>query len=115
MVSYTRIQKNLTVTLTATIPDSRQLVINLPQDTPTGEAEVSINIPLAESAPPIAESGEITREELRARLRAGGLLVELSEPDIGDVLDDEELWALGDQLPPGPSVDEIMKEIRGEY
>lgn len=114
MIDKMTLRKDVTITLATIIPANRHLVIDLPADAPTGPAEVRISIPL----PTNTDKGVndlSSLDELRTQLLAAGRLVEFKAPENIQALSDEELFELTDQLAGGSSVDEIMKDIRGEW
>lgn len=100
------------IRIKTTIGEDRRLVIDLPDDTPTGPAELVIH----PAQPPQREATTLTREEARAKLLAAGALVtDIHAPEGTIPLSPEELLRIG-KLPPGarPS-EELIDEDRGEY
>ena len=98
------------ITVTATIGEDRRLEIDLPKDIPIGPVELVIK-PL--SAGPTAKP-QRTRDEIRARLKAAGILSEgWHVPEDAEPLSDEELEKLG-QLFAGPQpISDLIDEDRG--
>jgi hypothetical protein len=99
------------VTLRATVDESRRLTVDLPADIPAGPVEVTIR-PLATPTP---AAGPLTREVVREKLRAAGLLAEgnYAPPDAVP-LSPEERERLG-RLFAGPRpITELIDEDRGE-
>ena len=95
------------ITITVKITKDQNLIIDLPADTPIGEAEVRVR--------PVHAS--ITRGEAKELLRAAGLLSEepIDIPDEYIQIPDKELIRLT-QLPPGSKTEsERIIEDRGEY
>lgn len=111
------VRTDVTIILTTVIPDDRHLVLDLPDDAPTGPAEVRISVPIL--PPPTESTDEPVNpalEAARAKLRAAGSLSTVwKAPDDAVLLSDEELFKLMEEFAGGPSVDEIMKDIRGEW
>ncbi len=79
------------ITVTATVGDDRHLEIDLPNDVPVGPVELVIKPrPAATVGQP-----ELTCDEIRARLKAAGLLSEgWHVPEDAEPLSDEELEEL---------------------
>jgi hypothetical protein len=82
--------------LTVHVDEKRRVLIDLPDDVPTGEVELQVVIHTSESAP----NGPLTREQVRARLIAEELSPE--EERIGRML-------AGDR-----SVEDVISEEREE-
>lgn len=94
-----------TITLTATVDESRRLLLTVPDDVPLGQIKVTIELPEAES----------TLEELRALLLAAGILdTSIIVPDDAVELSDEELDEMGRLLASGGSVVDLIHEDREE-
>ncbi|MBA3873691.1 MAG: hypothetical protein ABI970_23965 [Chloroflexota bacterium] len=109
------LRKDVTITLATTIPSDRHLVIDLPADVPVGPAEIRISIPVsptADEVSPVNPALEIARAKFRA---VGSLSTTWKAPEDALILTDEELFKLTEQLAGGASVDEIMKDIRGDW
>ena len=100
------------IKLQATVGEDRRLVIDLPPEVPVGEVEIEIR-PQPADLPP--QSGELTREEARARLLAAGALVTWIHAPEGTVpLTPEELLEVG-TLPPGATpTDQLIFDDREE-
>jgi hypothetical protein len=98
------------VTISTYVHEDRRLVLDLPDEIPTGPVEVTIK-PAAQSS----TAGNAAREAVRAKLLAAGFLVtDIKAPDI-TLLSQEEIWELG-KLPEGArSSDELIDEDRGTY
>lgn len=96
------------IRVSAVIGEDRQLVVQLPEDTPVGAVELEIHLLNS----PVHEE----REEIRARLLAAGLLVRPEDMDIPEDLEyisDEALEELV-HLPPGsPTSDQLIDRDRG--
>jgi hypothetical protein len=75
------------ITLTATVTDDRHLELDLPSEVPVGSVEVIIK-PVAVE---VAEEPKLTRDEIRSRLKAAGLLSEgrYAPMDVVPLSDDE--------------------------
>jgi hypothetical protein len=100
------------ITLSVEIPEDRRLVIELPQDTPTGTAEIVIK-PQGISD---NESVSTAREIARAKLLAGGALNTSHRAAEGAVaLSNEELERLGQLAPGARSSEDILDEERGVH
>jgi hypothetical protein len=94
-----------TITLTATVDESRRLLLTVPDDVPLGQIKVTIELPEAES----------TLEELRALFLAAGILdTSIVVPDDAMELSDEELDEMGRLLAGGDSVVDLINEEREE-
>jgi hypothetical protein len=98
------------ITLTATVTEDRHLELDLPREVPVGPVEVVIK-PLAVE---VAEEPEITRDEIRSRLKAAGLLSEgRCAPMDAVPLSDDEREELG-RLFAGPRlISDLIDEDRG--
>ena len=107
------------VTVPVVIGEDRRLVIELPDSTPVGPAEVDVIIrPRADGAARVDDPEVVNpaREAARAKLLAAGVLNTSIHAPVGTVpVSDEELERLG-QLSPGarPS-EELVDEDRGLY
>lgn len=112
------LRKDVTITLATTIPSDRHLVIDLPVDVPVGPAEIRISIPVSPTTSEASSSSSINTalEIARAKFRvAGSLSTTWQAPEDAVILSDDELFKLTEQLTGGESVDEIMKDIRGDW
>jgi hypothetical protein len=102
----------LEIKLTATVDESRRITLDLPADMPQGEVEITVRslTAAAEDAP-----GELTREQVRARLLAAGLLVTtpIAPPDA-EKLSIEEEERLGRLLAGNRTTEELINEEREE-
>ncbi len=98
------------IILTATITKDRHLEIDLPEDVPLGPVEVVIT-PLPTQS---TDQLELTRDEIRARLKAAGLLSEGKwSPEDAKPLSDTEREKLS-RLYAGPqSIGDLVDEDRG--
>ncbi len=99
------------VTLQATVDESRRLTIELPADIPAGPVEVTVT----SLATPDAATTPLTREVAREKLRAAGLLAEgpYAPPDAVP-LTPEERERIG-RLFAGPRpIAELIDEDRNE-
>jgi hypothetical protein len=96
----------LEIKLTATVDESRRITLDLPADMPQGEVEITVRslAAAAEDAP-----GELTREQVRARLLAAGLLV--TTPNA-EKLSIEEEERLGRLLAGNRTTEELISEDR---
>jgi len=70
----------MSIILQGEIDDQHRLIIEIPADVPIGKVEVEIR-PAAE---PINQTHPLTRDEVRARLKAAGWLVEYTDGDFPD-------------------------------
>jgi len=100
-----------TVTLTVEIPKDHHLELDLPEDLPVGQAEVTIK-PYAHVVQ--AHSMNHAREVARAKLMAAGALnTSVRAPEGTILLSPEELLRLG-TLPSGsPTLLDLVDEDRG--
>lgn len=90
------------------ITEDHQIVGTLPDDVPVGPAELVVTI-----TPNPPQSG-LTREVARARLAAAGALsTAYRAPESAQALTPEERAEYGELLP-GPSLDDIISEDRGQ-
>jgi hypothetical protein len=98
------------ITLTTTIGEDRHLELDLPRDVPAGRIELVIRPIPAD----ISEQPELTREEIKARLRAAGLLMEgrFAPPDAVP-LSDEEIEEIGRQFASPQLMSDLIDEDRG--
>jgi hypothetical protein len=109
------------ITLSVVIGEDRRLVVDLPEDAPTGPVELVIRaVPVGRSSVGVEsidkEALHAERERARQKLLAAGLLAtDLGIPDNLESLSDEELEQLV-RLPSGarPS-EELIDEDRGLY
>lgn len=99
------------ITLHTRIDEHHQIILDVPKDLPIGEVVVTIR--------PVEN---LTREEVRARLKAAGLLVEITDDDpewqeLKDVpeLTDEEFDELMERTKGGTSLLDMINEDRGEW
>lgn len=98
------------ITLTGMVDKNRHLVVTLPEDIPSGPVELVIR-PLPDTT---AVTGQPTREQAQAMLRAAGLLNETpSAPPDARPLTPEEAVRLGRQLAGPRRSDELIDEDRG--
>ncbi len=88
------------IRLSSVIGEDRRLIIDLPEDTPVGPAELIL----------LPKQGEIS--SLRETLKAAGVLVNYDDLDEDiEYVSDEEIEDI--QLPPGaPSSEELIDEDR---
>ncbi len=100
------------ITLTTTITEDRHLEIDLPPDVPLGPIQLVITpLPVQPT-----EKTNPTRDEIRARLKAAGLLGEAQYAPVDAVpLSDEERDELG-RLFAGPQlISDLIDEDRGPH
>ena len=101
-----------TIHLTVHVDEKRRVLIDLPDDVPTGEVELQVVIHTPEAAP----NGPLTREQVRARLIAAGLLnpnVQYAPPDAEELSPEEE-YRIGRMLAGDRSVEDLINEEREE-
>jgi hypothetical protein len=98
------------IKLLVEINKDRRLIIDLPEDMPTGLAQVTITPQNASM-----NVNNPARENARAKLLAAGFLVTTIRAPEGTLsLTPEERFVLG-TLPPGtPSIDDLVNEDRRE-
>jgi hypothetical protein len=100
------------ISLSVEIPPDHHLVLDLPDELPTGRAQVTIMSQSEISAAPVNPSREVARAKL---LAAGALVTSIRAPEETVLLSPEELLRIG-TLPPGsPTSDELIDEDRGKY
>jgi hypothetical protein len=97
------------IVLTVEVGDDRRLVIDLPNEIPSGRLEITLKP--ANTANDDVRPIALTRDVARARLAAAGMLS--APPEISETLtitDDD----LPIDLPPdAPSIDSLIDEDRG--
>lgn len=103
------------IRLPAVITEDRQLIVQLPNDVPTGAVEVVIHTQDA----PQAEEGEIVngaREAARAKLAAAGALSKIYDSLPNDLkpLTVEERIRIGTLPPRARPSEELISEDRDE-
>jgi hypothetical protein len=98
------------IKLSVYIDQSRRLIIDLPEDTPIGAAELTIQ-PQEESPKPLLTEREIVRATL---LAAGRLVTNIKAPKGLKPLTAEELLENGTLPPDSPSGSEMIMQDRGE-
>ena len=100
------------ITLNAVINDDNQLIVDLPADLPKGPVRLTIEPINA----PLIEEAELTLEEIRARLAAGGALATYLDipDDIGEATE-EALEELDKLITIPLHMDALIDEERGEY
>ena len=97
-----------TITLSVVVGEDRRLVIDLPPDTPTGPAELTIH----PATPPRDESA---RDRVRAKLLEAGLLVTtIRAPEGTKPLSPEEILQLGTLPADARRSSELIDEDREE-
>jgi hypothetical protein len=101
------------IRLTAVVGEDRRLVIDLPEDAPTGPVQLVIRPKPVE---PTGKSVNPAREAARAKLLAAGALVTHFEvPEDAVPLTPEERMRIG-TMPPGTrGSEELIDEDRGEW
>jgi hypothetical protein len=99
----------LPITVSATIGEDRRLVVELPENTPTGQVQVVIM-----PAPTTATNP--ARESMRSKLlEAGALRTVVDVPADARALALEERIRIG-TIPEGsPTAEELVNEDRGEW
>ena len=102
------------IIINAIVGPDRHLTVDLPDDVPLGPVEVLIR-PVSVVA--FTDGGAaLTREEVRARLDAAGLLSHARYAPLGTVpLSDKEAEALGRLFADVRLTSELIDEDRGEY
>ncbi len=109
------VERVLRIRLTGTITADHQLVLDVPPEIPVGTSEVEVMIPLREALSSVEVNEKHSAHEIiRSQLREAGFLAESDVSIEGDEISDEMLWEWGDQLPPGPSVQELIDDNRGD-
>lgn len=100
-----------TIIFSTVIGEDHRLVIDLPPDTPTGPAQVKVDVETQEES--AQTQAHLTREWARAKLMAAGALSTAHNPPPGTVRPSEEEMRRAGTLPPGarPS-EEIVDELR---
>lgn len=98
------------------VNQDRTVLVELPDDTPLGLAEISISVkPVDQDLQATAEALS-ERETIRAKLRAAHFLVEIQEPsDEVPVIEDADLPELGRLPPDARPTEELIDEDRGSF
>lgn len=94
---------------TVIVDEKRRIMIDLPDDMPTGPIEITAR-PLAAEPPP----EPLTREWVRAKLRAAGLLAEMDDLPDTEELSEEEEAKLARQVAGGRPAEDYVNEDREE-
>jgi hypothetical protein len=99
----------VTIHLKGKLTDDRRLIVDIPDNIPAGDVQLTIEIPDAVSAPNEATA------RARAKFAAAGMLSTAVKAPPGTLpITEEELIELG-TLPPGsPSILEMVDQDRGE-
>lgn len=96
-------------------PD-RTLLVELPDDTPLGLAEISISVKPVDREVQATSEALSERESIRAKLRAAHFLVEIQEPSNEvPVIEDADLPELGRLPPSAHSTEDLLNEDRGPH
>lgn len=98
--------------LTVHVDEKRRVLIDLPDDVPTGEVELQVIIQTPEAAP----NGPLTREQVRNRLIAAGLLnpnVQYAPPNAEE-LSPEERLRIGRMVAGDKTIQQLIDEEREE-
>jgi hypothetical protein len=101
-----------TIHLTVHVDEKRRVLIDLPDDTPTGEVEVQLIIP----TPQASANGPLTREQVRNRLIAAGLVdpnAQYAPPDAEE-LSSEERLRIGRMVAGDKTIQQLIDEEREE-
>jgi len=100
----------VTIHLKGRLTDDRRLIVDIPDDIPSGDVQLTLEIPENVSTPNEATA------RARAKFAAAGMLSTAVKAPPGTLpLTEEELIELG-TLPPGsPSILDMVNEDRGEY
>ncbi len=102
----------VSIRLSVVIGEDRRLVVDLPDNTPVGPAELEIH--------PVEMSHTQEYEEIKARLLAAGLLAAPTAEELGISNDAvpltlEERLRIGQMPPDAPPVEALVDEDRGEW
>jgi hypothetical protein len=100
------------IILSVEIEENRRLVIDLPPNTPVGQAELIIKPHGEQSAQPSNPAREAARAKL---LAVGALSTTHRAPEGTTELTLEESQRIWSQFSGGPSLDDLINEDRGEY
>jgi hypothetical protein len=102
-----------TIKVKTIIDEKRRIMIDLPDDVPLGEVELEMNIRRVGAVPD--EPPEIiTREWVRAKLKAAGLLAEDEFFPEAEEVSEEELERLGRVFAADGPISELVDEDREE-
>ena len=100
------------IMLSVEIGEDRRLIIDLPADTPVGQADLIIK-PHGET---VAQSNNPAREAIRAKLLAAGKLVtDIHAPEGTVLLTLAERQRIGQLTPGARSSEQLIDEDRGLY
>lgn len=101
------------IRLTAVVGEDRRLVIDLPEDTPTGPVELVIRLkPVEPTGTPVNLAREAARVKL---LAAGALVTHFDIPEDAVPLSLEERIRLGTMAAGARGSEELIDEDRGEW
>lgn len=96
------------------VNEDRRVVIDLPPDVPLGEFDVELRP--KQPIPTSPTGGELTREEVRARMLAAGILAtDISKPLEARELTPNEVLTLGRAPAGSKTSDQMIDEDRGEF
>jgi hypothetical protein len=95
-----------TIRITGVLTEDRQLIVKVPDEVPSGTVQVVFELP------EVMRKTTAAVERARAKLAAAGALSSAwkAPHDMTMPSDDEPLV----DIPPGPSIDEIIDEDRNE-
>ena len=99
------------ITITAVVDEKRRIMIDLPDDIPTGTVKITV-----EPVDELSTDPKTRHEQLQARLIAAGVVepnVHYAPPDAEELSDEEEL-ALGRKLAGIRPVEDYINEDREE-
>ena len=100
------------ITLNATLDENRRLIVEIPEDLAADIAEVVVQSPKSATS----DDTPLTREIIRARLKAAGLLSEAKyAPDDAKELSPQEAEKLGLLFSGERLSSDLIDEDRGEY
>lgn len=100
------------VKMNAVVDEQHNLIIQLPDDMPTGQVEVIVRS--LEQEPPPAPTQPLTREAARAKLLAAGRLsTGWHEPEGFVPLTEAELWEIGQRDHDTRTSLDYIREVTG--
>ena len=99
-----------TIVVTVNVDEKRRVLIDLPEDVPLGPAQLEVRVQTPDPDQPL------TREQIRAKLIAAGLVnpnAQYAPPDAEE-LSPEERERIGRALAAGKTIAEMIDEEREE-
>src|SRR5262245_6175645 len=102
------------IILTTIVDEKRRVMIDLPDDVPLGEIQLEVTVRPVAGAESEQPPQPITREWVRAKLKAAGLLAEDEEFPEAEEMTEEEEERLGRMAASDRPVEDYVDEDREE-